>query len=107
MARGREEEAPETSAFASNGRKEVWPPIYEDSKDMSFADEQRWPTKKLVGRIAMYEEFLNQDYPMARARAEATRILTHMNFEYMGREGLLSYLLDEVENEQATKDTRN
>ena len=107
MAWGREEEAPETSAFASNGRKEVWPPIYEDSKDMSFADEQRWPTKKLVGRIAMYEEFLKQDYPMARARAEATRILTHMNFEYMGREGLLNYLFVEVEDEQATKDVGN
>ena len=99
MKSSREEES-ETSAFTSNGRKDVWPPIYEDSKDMSFVDEEgRWPTKKLLGRLAIYEEFLKRDDPMPRARNAATRIKDHIIFELLVREGYFEYLHDLTEED--------
>lgn len=104
MARGKEE-APEDSGFASVGRKEIWPPTYEDSKDMSFVDESRWPTQKLLGRLSLYEEFLKQDYPMERARKEARRVKDHIMLELLCREGYFNYIY-EVEDER-TEDTGN
>jgi len=102
MAWGKKEEAPEENAFASQGQAS-FPPIYEDSKVLGdFSDEQRWPTRKLEGRLNRYLEFLNHDDPMPRAREGARRIVEHIMFELLYREGV--YNVNEGE-EYGSEDT--
>lgn len=71
-------ETPETSAFTSVGGA-AFPPTYEDNK--KTAEVSTWPTPVIVGKIALYESFLEREDIMPRARKVAGRVLTHLKFE--------------------------
>lgn len=114
MAWGKEEEAPEQSVFASNG-KAPFPPTYEDSKRIGQISQ--WPAKLVSSKRRQYEEFLERDDPMPRARAFAHYILEHLVFEDEYNKGeesfniwITSKVMDgnlkKVENENS-QDTRN
>lgn len=89
----------DASGFTADGRA-PFPPIYEDLKAMDFVDDQRWPTQKLMGRLAWYESFLKRDDPMPRARGGAQYLKEHIMFELLCREGFFDYFKDGVESDE-------
>ena len=97
-------EEPETSAFTSQNR-ESFPPTYEDNKDVrNFSDEKKWPTPKLIGRLAMYSWFVERLDIMPRARRTANRILEHLLFELPYR-GIVLTIPDESDVDTQAIDT--
>ena len=103
------EEEYEPSVFASDGRA-PFPPTYEDNKHIGdFSNDGLWPTQKLMGRLALYQDFLKRDDIMPRARDTARRIREHLMFELLWREGYFDYLneVERVEDEEQPENARD
>lgn len=79
------------SDFTPEGYKEFPGLIPDNARVGEFSE---WPTEVLEARVKQYGYFL-QDDPMPRAKETATRIVAHLMFELMWREGL--YGTDERE----------
>lgn len=81
----------ETSDFASVGQT-PFPPIYPDTLDrVNFSDEKRWPVSKLKGRLELYEEFIESDVPMQRAKLGAASLIRSLTFELEYKKGNESF----------------
>lgn len=77
----------ETSDFASVGAA-PFPPIYPDTLDrVNFSDEKKWPVSKLKGRLEQYEEFLETEKPMQRAKLGAAALVRSITFELEYKKG--------------------
>ena len=78
------EQIRETAAFAGEGF-DAFPSLYADNK--LVGEFSAWDRDVLDQRIRDYERFLQKDDLMPRARSEAERIVGHLVFEVMYREG--------------------
>lgn len=76
------------TGFVGEGVFESFPNLYADNQQV--AELSMWPPAALQHKLGEYATFLARDDIMPRARAQAERFMTHLNFE-------LKYLAGEYE----------